>query len=42
MQQDRKGYSFTELLIVAAIVVTFIREIVIPIFSLAGIMNHPG
>ncbi len=29
MQQDRKGFSFIELLIVVVIVVTVIREIVI-------------
>ncbi len=29
MQQDKKGFSFTELLIVVAIVVTVIREVVI-------------
>ncbi len=32
MQQDRKGFSVIELLIIVAIVVTVIREIVIPIF----------
>ncbi len=32
MQQDRKGFSFIELLIVAVVVVTLIREIVIPNF----------
>ena len=32
MQQDRNGYSLIELLIVAAVVVTVIREIVIPNF----------
>ncbi|MCH6569509.1 MAG: prepilin-type N-terminal cleavage/methylation domain-containing protein [Acidobacteria bacterium] len=32
MQQDRKGFSFIELLIVAVVVVTVIREIVIPNF----------
>ena len=42
MQQDRKGFSLIELLIIVAIVVTFIREIVIPIFSLAGITIYPG
>ena len=29
MQQDKKGFSFTELLIVLVIVVTVIREVVI-------------
>ena len=32
MQQDKKGFSFIELLIVVVIVVTVIREIVIPNF----------
>ena len=32
MQQDRKGYSFIELLIVVVIIVAVIREIVIPSF----------
>ena len=32
MQQDRKEFSFIELLIVAVVVVTLIREIVIPNF----------
>ena len=32
MQQDRKGFSFIELLIVVVIVVTVIREIVISNF----------
>ena len=32
MQQDRKGFSFIELLIVVVVVVTLIREIVIPNF----------
>ncbi len=32
MQQDKKGFSFIELLIVVVIVVTVIREIVIPSF----------
>ncbi len=32
MQQDRKGFSFIELLIVVVVVVTVIREIVIPNF----------
>jgi len=32
MQQDRIGFSFIELLIVVVIVVTVIREIVIPNF----------
>ncbi len=32
MQQDRKGYSFIELLIVVVIIVAVIREIVIPNF----------
>ncbi|MCH8321147.1 MAG: prepilin-type N-terminal cleavage/methylation domain-containing protein [Acidobacteria bacterium] len=30
MQQDRKGFSFIELLIVVVVVVMVIREIVIP------------
>ncbi len=30
MQQDKKGFSFIELLIVVIVVVTVIREIVIP------------
>ncbi len=42
MQQNRKGFSFIELLIIVAIVVTFIREIVIPIFALVGITIYPG
>ncbi len=32
MQQDRNGFSFIELVIVAVVVVTVIREIVIPNF----------
>jgi len=32
MQQDRNGFSFIELVIVAVVVVTVIREIVIPSF----------
>ncbi len=32
MQQDRNGYSVIELVIVAVVVVTVIREIVIPNF----------
>ncbi len=32
MQQDRNGFSLIELLIVAVVVVTVIREIVIPNF----------
>ncbi len=32
MQQDRNGFSFIELLIVVVVVVTLIREIVIPNF----------
>ncbi|MCH7803320.1 MAG: prepilin-type N-terminal cleavage/methylation domain-containing protein [Acidobacteria bacterium] len=32
MQQDRKGFSFIELLIVVVVVVMVIREIVIPNF----------
>jgi len=32
MQQDRKRFSFIELLIVVVVVVTVIREIVIPNF----------
>jgi len=32
MQQDRTGFSFIELLIVVVVVVTLIREIVIPNF----------
>ena len=32
MQQDRKGFSFIELLIVVVIVVAVVREIVIPSF----------
>ena len=32
MQQDRKAFSFIEILIVVVIVVTVIREIVIPNF----------
>ena len=35
MQQDRKGFSFIELLIVVVVVVMVIREIVIPNFFLA-------
>ncbi len=32
MQQDKKGFSFIELLIVVVIVVAVVREIVIPSF----------
>jgi len=32
MQQDRRGFSFIELLIVVVVVVMVIREIVIPNF----------
>ncbi len=32
MQQDRKGFSFIEFLIVVVIVVAVVREIVIPSF----------
>jgi len=32
MQQDRNGFSVIELVIVAVVVVTVIREIVIPSF----------
>ena len=32
MQQDRHGFSVIELMIVAVVVVTVIREIVIPSF----------
>jgi prepilin-type N-terminal cleavage/methylation domain-containing protein len=32
MQQDRHGFSFIELVIVTVVVVTVIREIVIPSF----------
>ncbi len=32
MQQDRKGFSFIEILIVVVVVVTVIREILIPHF----------
>jgi prepilin-type N-terminal cleavage/methylation domain-containing protein len=32
MQQDRKGFSFIELLIVVVIVVAVVREVVIPNF----------
>ena len=32
MQQDRNGFSVIELLIVAVVVVTVIREIVLPNF----------